>query len=273
MANRLTGIDHVLIAVADLAAAAGTWRRLGFTPTPRGSHPEWGTANHCLMFRDSYVELIAGLPAQRGGVAEGVAGLALATPDAAAAVTSLTAAGVAAQPAQGLSRLLEAEDGTVTPRFSIARLPDDALPLPSFLCQHLTPELLRRPDWLEHANGAIGLASLTIAADEPESLRPALERVFGPASTTATDSTVAVHTGGPLILLSRPEDLDQLHPDLEIDSAVTLPKVVVLTVTVRDTAAAAALLTANGIPFDRDHSGTLRVASEDAHGVAVEMVG
>lgn len=269
MANHLTGVDHVLIAVADLAAAAATWRRLGFTPTPRGSHPEWGTANHCLMFQDGYLELITGLPAQ----GQGVAGLALATADAAAASAALNAAGVAAQPAQGLSRLLQAEDGTVTPRFQIARLPDDALPLPSFLCQHLTPDLLRRPDWLEHANGATGLASLTIAAADPEALRPALERVFGPASTTATDATVAVHTGGTLILLSRPDDLDQLHPDLEIDPAEALPKVVVLTVTVGDTAAAAALLKANGIPFDRDHGGTLRVAAAEANGVAVEMVG
>lgn len=283
MANHIDGFDHVLIAVRDLAAAADAWRRLGFRLTPRGGHPEWGTANHCVMFADDYLELI-GLVAEPSGTTaarlqsflaeqgEGVAGLALATRDGAAACRDLNAAGVAAAEPQSLSRKLELEGGSVTPLFSVVRLPEQSLPgVGTILCQHLTPELLRRPDWLEHDNAAVGVSSLTVAVDDPEALRPGLEAIFGPASTTATDSTVAVHTGRGVILLCRPDDVPELHPDADPDDFAAVPAVVALTVATTDCGRAEAVLKANGIPFGRDSDGTVRVAAADATGVFLEF--
>ncbi|MGQ3072105.1 MAG: VOC family protein, partial [Ferrovibrionaceae bacterium] len=58
MSRALTGLDHPLVGVADLEAARAGWARLGFTPTPRGRHIGWGTANYCIMFPDSYLELL-----------------------------------------------------------------------------------------------------------------------------------------------------------------------------------------------------------------------
>ena len=55
---RFTGIDHVLIGVSDLEAAADIYRRLGFQTTPRGRHIGQGTAEHCLMLSDAYVKLV-----------------------------------------------------------------------------------------------------------------------------------------------------------------------------------------------------------------------
>lgn len=283
MANHIDGIDHVLIAVQDLQASVAAWGKLGFTLTPRGGHPEWGTANHCIMFPGNYLELIGvvGIGASavadqlRGFLAtsgEGVAGLALATHDGAAACRDLRAAGVEAEQPHSLSRLLQLESGPVKPLFSIVRLPENTLPgVSTILCQHVTPELLRRPEWLEHANGTIAVTSMTIAVEDPEALRPGLEMVFGPASTTATDSTVAVHTGNGLLLLCRPDELAQLHPDAEMDEIAQVPAVVALSVATTDTGRAAALLKANGVAFSRDSAGNIRVAGEDASGVFVEF--
>lgn len=281
MANHIDGIDHVLLSVADLAAARERWTRLGFALTPRGGHPEWGTANHCIMFADDYVELLGAvadgaraeaLRARLVTKGEGLSGLALASPDAAGASRELRRRGVAAGEPTALSRPLEAPDGTVMPRFSLVDLPDGTLPgATAFLCQHLTPELLRRPEWLVHPNGAVGVASVTIVVDDPEAAREPMEAVFGAGSTTATDSTVAVHTGRGLILLARPDEVTQLHPDADLDEPPPAPAAVALTLLTDDPDRAARHLQEQAVPFSRDADGTVRVAAEDASGVFLEF--
>ena len=51
-------IDHAVIALRDLDAAAASFSRLGFTLTPRGVH-SIGSQNHCIMFGSTYIELLA----------------------------------------------------------------------------------------------------------------------------------------------------------------------------------------------------------------------
>src|SRR3546814_15132835 len=70
MAHHLTGLDHTLLAVIDLEAARETWRRLGFTLTPRGRHVGWATGNYCIMFPQNYVELLG--IAEPGGFTAGL---------------------------------------------------------------------------------------------------------------------------------------------------------------------------------------------------------
>jgi Glyoxalase-like domain len=53
-------LDHVLIAVQDLAAATqGFESRYGLEATGGGRHPGWGTANRIVPLGDAYVELVA----------------------------------------------------------------------------------------------------------------------------------------------------------------------------------------------------------------------
>ena len=53
-------LDHVLIAVADLAAAGREIEsRHGLASIEGGRHPEWGTANRIVPLGDSYLELVA----------------------------------------------------------------------------------------------------------------------------------------------------------------------------------------------------------------------
>jgi len=59
MVSRLE-LDHVLIAVDDLATAAEEVdRRLGLASVAGGRHPGWGTANRIVPLGTSYLELIA----------------------------------------------------------------------------------------------------------------------------------------------------------------------------------------------------------------------
>ena len=53
-------LDHVLLAVTDLAAAGRELQaRYGLASVEGGRHPHWGTANRIVPLGDSYLELIA----------------------------------------------------------------------------------------------------------------------------------------------------------------------------------------------------------------------
>lgn len=281
MVNHIIGIDHALIAVRDLGAAAAVYTDLGFTLTPVGGHAQWGTANRCVMFPGDYLELLtasgAGPVAERISAflderGDGLMALSFGTGDEGAAVADLRRAGIAASEPRSLSRSLTTPEGEVMPRFSIVDLPPESTPgAPAFLCRHLTPELLRRPEWLDHPNGAVGLASVTVAVDSPEQAMAAYQVLFGAGNVTATDDTVAVHTGNGLILLCKPDDVSQLHPEVD-DTTPPAPAIVAAVLRVRDTGQTARVLKANGVAFSRDPEGTVRVAAEDACGVYLEFV-
>ncbi|HSV29226.1 MAG TPA: VOC family protein [Candidatus Omnitrophota bacterium] len=281
MHNHIMGLDHPVIAVRDLDAAAETFRRLGFALTPKGHHPEWGTANCCAMFGQDYVELLAaegsGAEAERvrafTAKGEGMIGLSLSTQDGAAAVAALRKAGIDVSDPRSLSRKLDDEAGT-TFMFSQVLLPSEATPgVAARLVQHITAARERHPEWMAHPNGAFGIASVTAIIDEPGEAITAWDAIFGPHAATPTDNTVTIHTGRGLIFLSSPDDLTQLHPEAELEEAPPPPALVALALQVADTDRAAAVLKKNGVEFSRDTEGTIRIPPSEACGVYLEMVG
>ena len=151
-----------MIAVRELAAAADGFAALGFTLTPLGRH-SIGSRNHCIMLGSTYLELLepAGehpwLAYYREFVArgDGLGALALATSDADASYRELVAQGVAAQPPMDLARPVEIDGEPAMARFRLVQVSRER-----FFCQHLTRELLWRPRWQAHANGASELVEV-----------------------------------------------------------------------------------------------------------------
>ena len=159
MRHGLAGIDHIIVAVRDLERARAGWTRLGFAPTPRGRHVGQGTANYCIMFGRDYLELLGfaepdehserlrGFLARREGPMRVAFAPAGSVDEAAGAMTAL---GLHPGEPRALGRQLELPEGAVVPRFSLLSLPEDETPgLDCFVCGHLTPELVRRPEWLD----------------------------------------------------------------------------------------------------------------------------
>jgi hypothetical protein len=285
MDHRLSGVDHVLVGVRDLERARAGFERLGFTATPRGRHVGWGTANYCLMFPDDYVELIGVVDPNRftGGLdtflaesGEGLLGLALRSEDPEATRAVWQEAGLGPPEVKDLGRLLEiVGEGEVELRFKNVMLePEATAGLRVFACTHLTPEPMRRPEWLAHPNGALGIGSVSVVAAEPERLAPTLAKVFGVARLTDTDDTLAVHTGRGVILVTTPDDFHLIHPELEgidDDLGAAGPRLAVLTLMVEDAERTAAYLDERGVPYRRQHGGTIGVEPEQAHGVRLEF--
>jgi hypothetical protein len=253
--KHLSGIDHTLVGVRDLEAARTAWQRLGFTVTPRGRHIGWGTGNYCIMLARGYIELLGIVDAGQFSneldrfleTREGLMGLAFGTDDAVACAAALRQAGIAADGPTDLKRLLELPDGNVTPEFALVHLPKDATPaLSAFVCQHLTPQLVRRPAWLAHRNGATALLGITVAVEQPRVLVPAWRKLFGDKAVRADAKAMIVETGAGRLLFATPETLAERYRAVAPLPDHASPWAVAMTLGVADLAQCRARLEAGG---------------------------
>jgi catechol 2,3-dioxygenase-like lactoylglutathione lyase family enzyme len=279
MRNGIAGLDHVIVAVRDLERARMGWTRLGFTLTPRGRHLGQATANYCIMFARDYLELLgfvaSDVHAQRLESflqrREGPMAVAFAPegpPEAAAEALALL--GLHPSEPRALGRQLELPEGTVVPRFGLMSLPPDETPaLDCFLCAHLTPELVRRPEWLTHPNGALGINSVHLLVEDTAPLLPAYDRLFGLHEVTTTDAVASVRAGPHRILFSTPDDFMTMHPGIEIDPDFPLPGIAALELAVADRDATADYLAQWQISFNEPPDGRLTVPAEEANGTVL----
>lgn len=178
-------LDHVVINVRDrIDQGAETFRRLGFSLTPRGYHT-LGSMNHLAMFGTDYLELIAVRPGDTSrpeilAAPEGLNGLVFGTEDAAATYAALQAAGVPVAPPQQFSRPVALPDGSRDAVFRTVHLASGTVPAGRlYFCHHLTRDLVWRDEWRHHANGATGVARAVIAAADPAELGSLFGRMFG----------------------------------------------------------------------------------------------
>jgi Glyoxalase-like domain len=277
MRNGIAGIDHVIIGVRDLELARHGWSRLGFTLSPRGRHIGQGTANYCIMFPSDYLELLGivdpndfvqrldAFLARREGLMAAAFAPAGTTEEVRSALLGL---GLHPSEPRPLGRQLELPDGTVVPRFSLLSLPQEETPgLDSFICAHLTPELMRRPEWLIHPNGVRGLKGIHVLVENTAALLEPYDRLFGIQQVTTTDAVVCVHVGRHRIVFSTPDDFSTMHPALDLDPDFPLPGIISLELAVERRDDTADYLTRCQIAFDEMPDGSLVVPPREANGV------
>jgi catechol 2,3-dioxygenase-like lactoylglutathione lyase family enzyme len=270
MSSGITGIDHIIIGVRDLEAARLSWQSLGFTPTPRGRHIGQGTANYCIMFGRDYLELLGFVERDEHAHRletflarrEGPMSVAFAPEHGAEATAeTLIRHGLHPSAPRALGRALELPEGAVTPRFSLLNLPPEETPaLDCFVCGHLTPELVRRPEWLEHANGVTGIKAVHLVADDPAALAPAYRRLFGDDQVATTGAGVEVDTGRNTLVFTRPALSGTDIPP---------PAITALELSVADRAATGAYLQSAGVVFIQLPDGRLAVAPAEANGTSL----
>lgn len=275
----IAGIDHVIVAVRELENARTAWSRLGFALSPRGRHIGQGTANYCVMFPSDYLELLgivdaadlverldAFLARREGPMAAAFAPAGTAE-EARAALLRRQLHPSEPRP---LARQIELPQGTVLPRFSLISLPPEETPgLDSFLCSHLTPALMRRPEWLAHPNGAIGLRAVHILVESTAPLLPAYDRLFGIVQVTTTDAVAVVHIGRQRLVFSTPDDFQTMHPGIEIDPGFPTPGIVALELGVERLRRTIDHLTQRHVAFDEMPDGTLAVPAREASGAVL----
>lgn len=161
-------IDHFVIPVRDLPAARDAWIGAGFVASAISYHDSGlGTANSCIVFADTYIELIgvvepteanAGWRALRDS-GPGLRGVALRSDDIDASAGTLAQSGLGHDPVRRFARRVGADEY----RFSVIRLARQETPgLLCLYCQHHTPELFWMPATLAHPNGALRIVDAQV---------------------------------------------------------------------------------------------------------------
>ncbi len=255
----LGGLDHVRIAVPDLAAAIAACERLGFTVTPPRRDAAGTPSAHLMLARD-HVELI-----ERPGPS--LAGLVLSCDDATRTAQAWRRAGLFTTPTTARRREL-AGNAPAVAFAEVAPEPAEVEGLPIMAAAHLTPEALRRPDWLRHANGADRIAALTVVVAAPAACAAPLEKLVGAAALTWTDRILAVRLGHVALLLVDNADVELLHAAVP---ASPPPAVAALSFGVGDPAQVARNLAARGVAHRRRPDGSVGVDLDPALGCLLEF--
>ncbi len=231
-------LDHVVVRVSDLAQALADFSRAGFTVTAGGRHPAWNSENALVVFEDvSYLELIAFAPPARSQAREtrgecmarlrgagadllgqrigswaavtcGLVDYALRPTDIDGALRDLRARGFTVQGPTPGSR--ERADGErVAWRMGVPA----SLDLP-FLCSDVTPPQLRMPEGAarRHANGARGVAELTLVNADPGRAAAALGGLLGQTPRADPSGGFTLHCVPCRLLLRAPRtDAERAH--------------------------------------------------------------
>ena len=282
MSTHVTGIDHVVILVRHLDASEHQLRTLGFRPTPRGYHSaKMGTANHTVMFREAnYFEtlgVVADTPlsapfARILAEREGITAVAFQTDDARAAAADFQAGGFGAGEAVDFARPVDLADGTKEAAFTVARIESGTLAgLEAFVCQHHTPGVTWRPDYLDHENGVKGLAELVGVADDLAAVAASFERIFGPGAGRIADGVLTIETGTVPIRYVGPDRVAERFAGMTAIADARPPYLLGLSFRVADVDATAACLARHGIAAERSASGAVLVAPADACGTVMEF--
>jgi catechol 2,3-dioxygenase-like lactoylglutathione lyase family enzyme len=283
------GIDHLVLVVHDLDAAAELYHRLGFQVGARNRHP-WGTENRLVQFPDSFLELVtvadpSAIPPHRAGrfsfgafvrdflaEREGLAMVALDSIDAGQDAARFAQAGIGSFEPFSFEREGRQPDGTSTHlAFTLAFACDPAAPEAGFfVCQHHFPESFWSESLQRHQNAAMGLASVIMVSPEPGQHEHFLAG-FANAEVAALGSGLSCRLARGRIDVITEDDAAAMLGSISAPGATAA--LVAYSIRVPDLAIQARRLAAAEIPFSQIAGRLgLVVPASAAHGVAVVFV-
>ncbi|MCW5694278.1 MAG: VOC family protein [Pseudolabrys sp.] len=273
-------LDHVVVNVMTrLDEVAAQFTRLGFQLTARGHH-SLGSSNHLAVFGEGYLELLGFLPGNEGkrpdlaGHPAGLTGLAFKADDPAQVYATMRARGVPVREPMSFARPVAAPDrSTAEARFTVITMPPEVVANGrTFFCHHHTPELVWRPEWQAHRNGALGIAEFVIASHEPARTAALYEAMFGPHLTTPVAGGLSFAAGAMTVLILTPDAVAERYRDAAPVSPDGADRMVALAFAVRSLDAPRAVLDSAGIPYTALPSGGIVVPHAFAGNLALSFV-
>jgi catechol 2,3-dioxygenase-like lactoylglutathione lyase family enzyme len=204
-------LDHVVVDVRDrIEEAMHRFESLGFQLTPRGRHT-LGSVNHLAMFATDYLELLGF--AEGGttrpeivGFPVGLNGLVFKTADADLVHRQAEAAGLPVLPVQSFSRPVALDGAVKDARFRTTRLDPAKVPVGRvYFCEHQTPELVWRPEWQMHPNGASAIRRVVVATADPQRTARLFRDLFGGDAVANHDRRQVMAAGTAQVELATPD--------------------------------------------------------------------
>jgi hypothetical protein len=257
-------LDHVVIDVRDrIDDAMSCFSALGFELTPRGHHT-LGSANHLAMFATDYLELLGFGEdgATRTEIARfpaGLNGLVFKTTDADRVHRHAAEAGLPVLPVQSFSRPVTlyvnrfnrvGRSYEVIPqvrdaRFRTTRLDADKVAVGRvYFCEHLTPDLVWRPEWQTHPNGASAIARVVVATGDPRQTAKLFRDLFGSDAVGERDGRQVMAAGTAQVEFALPNMVASEFGDAAAEPAGRAEYMAALEIRVRSLAEAAGRLRA-----------------------------
>jgi Glyoxalase-like domain len=183
--NEIDNINHVGMAVRDLAATAAQFKAMGFQLTPFSPHSgAWkpgepiqklGSGNRCVMFANNYLEILGtennDKPPPRLADFlnrhEGAHIICFNTEAPSALDHRLRNLDIQTSGVIPLQREIDTPDGVRTARFERVQFaPDDTPEGYIQAARHLTPEFIYQPRYIAHENGCTSLSEVFVATDD-----------------------------------------------------------------------------------------------------------
>lgn len=210
MTSAAAVLDHLVIDVRDhIDEAKHCFASLGFQLTPRGRH-SLGSVNHLAMFATDYLELLgfAENGATRPEIIRfpvGLNGLVFKTGDADLVYRRAEDAGLPVLPVQSFSRPVALAGTTHDARFRTTRLDPAKVAMGRvYFCEHQTPDLVWRPEWQAHPNGATAISRVVVATPDPRGTARLFCDLFGTDAVADGNGRQLLGAGTAQVELSTP---------------------------------------------------------------------
>ncbi len=278
------GIDHLVVLTHDMDQAVEAYRKMGFVSTSRMLHP-FGTANNLIMFENNFLEILGvSDPDKIAGIGifikrllderEGISHFALLSNDAVADHKEFVDKGFDTIEVSGFEREVELPDGRkINAVVSVCGIQQPDTPrVQIFFSQQHVAEAIWVPEWQQQANGALGIDSVTILAEQPErDFGKFFQKLFGSEKVDISNGDVVANTPNGRVNVLTLLSFNNRYAQATIEVESVLPYVAAMEIRVKAIGVLEDILQANGVPFQRIESGNVLVAPTHGMGVLIEF--
>ena len=227
----MKGLDHLVVCVNDLDAAADTYRQLGFTVTPRARHP-FGTHNCIIQLDGFFLELltvaepekITQPPSGHFGFAafneyylakqQGCSMLVMDTTDFRQDNVNARLAGLDTYELFEFSRqAVLPSNESVTVSFGLNFVTSPLIPMAGFFtCQQFQPEYFWKPEYQQHENTACKIVEVCLVAKNPYEVEPFLSAfTAGAAMAKGEGEDIIIQTSRGRLAVLTPNSFEKRY--------------------------------------------------------------
>ncbi len=280
----IDNINHVGMAVRDLAATTARYEAMGFQLTPYSPHSAaWksgdpvqplGSGNRCVMFENTYLEILASEDPARPAARitnflkhhQGAHIVCFDCRDCDAVDRRLKGLGIATSGVIPLQREIDTPDGARTAKFVRVQFAPENSPEGYIQATtHLTPEYIYQPRYIGHQNGCFQLSETVLVTHDLGALTQRYETYLGTApSREGSAVRFRLPLGTTLTLVDLPGAAAMLPGTL----LPPIPGIAAVAFRTRALAGLKERLRSNGFTVG-EANGRLLVPAEEASGVAL----
>ena len=280
----IDNINHVGMAVRDMAATAARYESFGFLLTPFSVHSgAWkpneavkslASGNRCVMFGSNYLEILASENAEEPSPRieaylsrhQGAHIICFNSEDLSSVDRRIAGAGIKTSGIIPLQRDIDTPTGIQTAKFERVQFaPDDSPEGYIQAATHLTPQYIYQPRYIAHPNGCDRLTEIVVVTEDLDHFVQKYSRYIGAAPDWDSVSAAFSFSHGTRLVLVSSRNAREMLPGTLFPP---LPGIAAVAFSTPDLVAQRVRLKNASVVF-AESSGRLIVPAESAAGIAV----